>query len=178
MNLQSLQWTTNVTEITWYRKLIPVKKISLGGTLTWQTFVLADCNREVKADVKTSYWNKLMRVQNGVLENESISSSCQVWCLTTREWVNNHCYFVSFEHSVSLQVLHSHIVTDLASSSWGEFEVFFGGGNPPQMCLDKTLCRGHDGMWPPNLRSSRSTGRRVMAFRIFSNMAAIRHFEF
>jgi len=131
MNLQSLQWTTNVTEITWYRKLIPVKKISLGGTLTWQTFVLADCNREVKADVKTSYWNKLMRVQNGVLENESISSSCQVWCLTTREWVNNHCYFVSFEHSVSLQVLHSHIVTDLASSSWGEFEVL-GGGIPPK----------------------------------------------
>jgi len=24
----------------------------------------------------TSYWNKLMRVQNGVLKNESLSSSC------------------------------------------------------------------------------------------------------
>jgi len=65
---------------------MPVKKICLGGTLSWRAFVLADCNREVKADVKstlfmsrsnTSNWNKLMRVQNGVLENESISSSCQ-----------------------------------------------------------------------------------------------------
>ena len=62
---------------------MPVKKTCLGGTLSWRAFVLADCNREVKADVKstlfmsrsnTSYWNKLMRVQNGVLDNESISS--------------------------------------------------------------------------------------------------------
>jgi len=65
---------------------MPVKKFCLGGTLSWRAFVLADRNREVKADVKstlfmsrsnTSYWNELMRVQNGVLENESISSSCQ-----------------------------------------------------------------------------------------------------
>ena len=28
-------------------------------------------------------------------------------------------------------------------------------------------CRGHDGMWPPKLRPSRSIGRRVMAFRIY-----------
>ena len=39
-------------------------------------------------------------------------------------------------------------------------------------------CREHDGMWPPKLRHSQSIGRRVMAFRIFSNMAAVRHFEF
>jgi len=39
-------------------------------------------------------------------------------------------------------------------------------------------CWEHDGMWPPKLRHSRSIGRRVMAFRIFSNMAAVRHFEF
>ena len=28
-------------------------------------------------------------------------------------------------------------------------------------------CRGHDGMWSPKLRPSRSIGRRVMAFQIF-----------
>jgi len=33
-------------------------------------------------------------------------------------------------------------------------------------------CREHDGMWPSKLRHSRSTGRRVTAFRIYSNMAA------
>jgi len=38
--------------------------------------------------------------------------------------------------------------------------------------------REHDGMWPPKLRHSRSIGRPVMAFRIFSDMAAVRHFEF
>ena len=37
-------------------------------------------------------------------------------------------------------------------------------------------CREHDGMRPPKLRPSRSIGKRVMAFRIFSNMAAVRHF--
>jgi len=64
---------------------MPVKKFCLGGTLSWQTFVLADCNREVNADVKivksTLCHDQTpaigMRVQNGVLENESISSSCQ-----------------------------------------------------------------------------------------------------
>jgi len=67
---------------------MPVKKKLCwwNVTVVLAAFVLADCNREVKADVKstlfmsrsnTSYWNKLMRVQNGVLENESISSSCQ-----------------------------------------------------------------------------------------------------
>jgi len=62
-----------------------VKNFCLGGTLSWRTFVLADCNREVKADVKSTLCHDqtpaigiLMRVQNGVLENESISSSCQV----------------------------------------------------------------------------------------------------
>ena len=36
----------------------------------------------------------------------------------------------------------------------------------------------HDGMRPPKLRPSRSIGRRVMAFRKYSNMMAVRHFEF
>ena len=39
-------------------------------------------------------------------------------------------------------------------------------------------CRGHDGMKPSKLRPSRSIGRRVMAFRIYSNMTAVRHIEF
>jgi len=39
-------------------------------------------------------------------------------------------------------------------------------------------CRGHDGMRPPKFRPNRSIGRRVMAFPIFSNMAAVRHLEF
>ena len=38
--------------------------------------------------------------------------------------------------------------------------------------------RGRDEMWPPKLGLSRSIGRRIMTFRIFSNMAALRHFEF
>ena len=33
---------------------MPVKKICLGGILCWRTFVLADCNREVMADVKST----------------------------------------------------------------------------------------------------------------------------
>ena len=37
---------------------------------------------------------------------------------------------------------------------------------------------GDDGMWPPKLRPSRSIGWLVMTFLIFSNMAAVRHFEF
>jgi len=36
-----------------YRKKMPVKKFCLGGTLSWRAFVLADCNREVKADYVT-----------------------------------------------------------------------------------------------------------------------------
>jgi len=149
MNLQSLQWTTSVTEIMWYRKLMPVKKICLGGTLSWRAFVLADCNPEVKADVKstlfmsrsnTSYWNKLMRVQNGVLGNESISSSCQAWCLTTSEWVNNHCYFVSFEHSVSLQVLHLHSNRPRLNFLGGIS--MFGGKFPPKCAWIKHWSRG------------------------------------
>ena len=35
------------------------------------------------------------------------------------------------------------------------------------------MSRLHDGIWPPKLRRSPSIGRRVMAFRIFSNMAAV-----
>ena len=35
----------------------------------------------------------------------------------------------------------------------------------------------HDGMRPPKFRPSRSIGWRVIAFPIFSNMAAVRHFE-
>ena len=78
----------------------------LGGLQSWSK---GRWEVNIMSRSNTSYWNKLMRVQNGVLENESISYSCQTWCLTTSdEWVNNHCYFVSFEHSVSLQVLHSH----------------------------------------------------------------------
>jgi len=145
MNLQSLQWTTSVTEITWYRKLMPVKK-------SWQNFVLADlclgglqswsegiCEVNIMSQSNTSYWNKLMRVQNGVLEIESISSSCQAWCLTTSEWVNNHCYFVSFEHSVSLQVLHSHSNRPRLKFLGGIRS--WRGDSPPskQKCLDKTL---------------------------------------
>ena len=38
--------------------------------------------------------------------------------------------------------------------------------------------REHDGMRLRKLRSSWSIGRRVMAFRIFSNMADVHHFEF
>ena len=113
--------------------------------LSWRNFVLVDlcfgglqswsegrCEVNIMSRLNSSYWNKLMRVQNGVLENESISSSCQAWCLTTSEWVNNHCYFVSFEHSVSLQVLHSH-------SNRHRLK-FFGKGNSkfgrksPQKC--------------------------------------------
>ena len=39
-------------------------------------------------------------------------------------------------------------------------------------------CREHDGMWPPKLGLSRSIDGPVMTFLIFSNMAAVRHFEF
>ena len=54
--------------------------------------------------------------------------------------------------------------------------------------LNNGRCHGNrimpdiSGTWwnvtKPKLRPSRSTGRRVMSFRIFSNMAAVRHFEF
>ena len=130
---------------------MPVKKCCLSGTLSWRAFVLMHCNREVKADVKstlyiisrsnTSYWHKLMRVQNGVLCAWEWIYKLSPWCLTTSEWllcvncenpasewfasvtlVNNHCYFVSFEHSVSLHAgitFTYNVVTDLASSSWG-----------------------------------------------------------
>jgi len=39
-------------------------------------------------------------------------------------------------------------------------------------------CGVRDGMRPPKLRPNRSIGRRVMAFPILSNTAAVRHFEF
>ena len=39
-------------------------------------------------------------------------------------------------------------------------------------------CRVQDGIWPPKLGLSRSIGRRIMTFWLFSNMAAVRHFEF
>ena len=130
MNLQLSQWTTSVIEITWYQKLMPVKNFCLGK--------LADCNREVKADVKSTLCHDQtpaaainLCVYRMVCLRMNLSSSCQAWCLTTSEWVNNHCY---------LLVLSTHfidIVTDLASSSWGDSKF---GGNPPQMCLDKTLC--------------------------------------
>ena len=35
----------------------------------------------------------------------------------------------------------------------------------------------HDGMRPPKFHPNRSIDRRVVAFPIFSNMAAVRHFE-
>ena len=38
--------------------------------------------------------------------------------------------------------------------------------------------REHDGMRPPNFHPNRSIGRRVIAFPIFSNMAAVRHLEY
>ena len=37
---------------------------------------------------------------------------------------------------------------------------------------------GHDVMRPPKFRPNRSIGRRVVAFLIFSNMAAVRYLEF
>ena len=39
-------------------------------------------------------------------------------------------------------------------------------------------CRERDGMRPPKFRQNWSIARRVMVFSIFSNMAAVRHFEF
>jgi len=39
-------------------------------------------------------------------------------------------------------------------------------------------CRGHDGMRPPKFHSNRSTGRRVIAFPTFCDMAAVRHLEY
>ena len=39
-------------------------------------------------------------------------------------------------------------------------------------------CRGHDGMRPPKFHSNRSTGRRVIAFPTFCNMADVRHLEY
>jgi len=124
MNLQLSQWTTSVIEITWYQKLMPVKKFCLGK--------LADCNREVKADVKSTLCHDQtpaaainLCVYRMVCLRMNLSSSCQAWCLTTSEWVNNHCY---------LLVLSTHfidIVTDLASSSWGDSKF---GGNPPPKC--------------------------------------------
>ena len=130
---------TSVTEITWYRKLMPVKKFCLGGTLSWRTAIvkwMGRCEVNIMSRSNTSYWNKLMRVQNGVLENESISSSCQAWCLTTSDWVNNHCYFVSFEHSVSLQVLHSHSHSNRPRLKFleGGNSKFGEGGNSPPQC--------------------------------------------
>ena len=81
-----------------------------------------------------NYWKKLTRVQNGVLENESISSSCQAWWVMPHNWVSKITVTSSFEHSVSLHCrYYIHIVTDLASSSWGGFEVFFLGGVPPNV---------------------------------------------
>jgi len=38
-------------------------------------------------------------------------------------------------------------------------------------------CREHDGVRPPKLYPTWSIGRRVVAFQIFSHMAAVRHFE-
>jgi len=37
---------------------------------------------------------------------------------------------------------------------------------------------GHDVMRPPKFRPNRSIGRRVVAFLIFFNMAAVRYLEF
>jgi len=41
----------------------------------------------------------------------------------------------------------------------------------------RRTCRGHDRMRPPKFRPNRSIDRRVIAFPIFSNMAAVRHLE-
>ena len=69
-----------------------------------------------------------MRVQNGVLENESISS------IAARPDASQQVseqiitvYLVSFEHSVSLQVLHSHSNRPRLKSL-GENSKFGGGG--------------------------------------------------
>jgi len=39
-------------------------------------------------------------------------------------------------------------------------------------------CRERDGMRPARFRPNWSIARRVMVFPIFSNVAAVRHFEF
>jgi len=64
---------------------MPVEKCCLSGTLSWRAFVLADCNREVKADVKSTLCHDqtpaiginlcVYRMVCCVLENVSISSS-------------------------------------------------------------------------------------------------------
>jgi len=50
--------------------------------------------------------------------------------------------------------------------------------NAPLATESWWTCRGHDGMWPPKMGLSRSIGKRIMTFLIFSNMAAVRRFEF
>jgi len=49
----------------------------------------------------------------------------------TSEWVNHHCYFVSFEHAVSLQVLHSHNNRPRLKFLGRNSKFFFGGGDFP-----------------------------------------------
>ena len=61
-----------------------------------------------------------------------------------------------------------------AHNCWMYNSSLLGNGR----CHGNRITTKHDGMWPPNLRPSRSVGRRVMAFRLFCNMAAVRHFEF
>ena len=120
-----------------YSRNFVLADLCLGRPQSWSE---GRCEVNIMLRSNSSYWNELMRVQHGVLENESISSSCQTWCLTTSEWVNNHCYFLSFEHSISLQVLHSHSNRPRLKFLGGGIRSL--GGESPQMCLDKTLAVG------------------------------------
>jgi len=144
---------------------MPVKK--LGGTLSWRTAIVKWMGRcevnIIRSRSNTSYWNKLMRVQNGVRKNESISSSCQAWCLTTSEWVNNHCYLVSFEHSVSLPHSHSNrprLKFLGGIRSWGEFPppkcAWIKHCSPPRPLI---ACRSTKRNSPPI--NSRCTNHRI-----------------
>jgi len=120
----------------WYRKLMPVKKLSwrnvvlaglcLGRLQSWFVKWRQMWSQQTYACTEWCAWEWIYKLY-----------SCQAWCLTTSEWVNNHYYFVSFEHSVSLQVLHSHSNRPRLKSL-GEIRSL-GGNFPPKMCLDKTL---------------------------------------
>ena len=83
-----------------------------------------------------------------------------------------------------------------SQSSYGISNIFQHGGRPPSWILKILIiltfgqetvievrtswrtCRWHDGMRPPKFHPNPSIVRRVTAFPTFSNMAAVRHFEF
>jgi len=54
---------------------MPVKKFCLRGTLSWRTFVLPDCSREVNADVKST----LCHDQTPAI-GINLNYACTEWC--------------------------------------------------------------------------------------------------